>query len=114
MNALPGKLVRDGIPEVIRQGGQTPILDTVTLDNRAEYIRMKLLEEFNEYAESGDVTDLADIVEVCFTAAAWQGASMLALLTIAYKKRLERGSFQSGIVWLGNENSVEQTNGASR
>lgn len=101
--ALPGKLVRDNIPDIIKNSGQIPIIDKVTVDNRAEYIHMKLIEECDEYIASGDMEELADIIEVCFTAAAWQGLNMLDLLIIAYKKRLEQGGFQEGVLWMGNE-----------
>lgn len=99
---LPGKLVRDNIPEIIKKNGSTPICIIASSHNQHEYIKTKLQEEVDEYIESGDIEELADIIEVCFAAATLEGVSMLSLLTIAYKKRLENGAFNQNIIWLGN------------
>ena len=59
------KLVRDLVPEVMKQGGQTPKVRILSDDK--EYLRAlntKLLEEVAEYQEEWDVYELADVVEV--------------------------------------------------
>jgi predicted house-cleaning noncanonical NTP pyrophosphatase (MazG superfamily) len=101
---LPGKLVRDNIPEIIKNNGATPIFIAASSRDQYDYIKTKLQEEVNEYLESEDTEELADIIEVCFAAAAIKGIDMLSLLIIAYKKRLEKGAFNQNIIWLGNKN----------
>jgi predicted house-cleaning noncanonical NTP pyrophosphatase (MazG superfamily) len=101
---LPGKLVRDNIPEIIKKNGATAICIAANSRDRHAYIKAKLQEEVNEYLESEDIEELADIIEVCFAAAAIKGIDMLNLLIIAYKKRLEKGAFNQNIIWLGNKN----------
>ncbi|RSM61979.1 hypothetical protein DMB66_23230 [Actinoplanes sp. ATCC 53533] len=101
--AVPGKLVRDRIPEIIRQAGSVPRIETAPPHLRDSYLRRKLSEELAEYLASGVVEELADIVEVCFSAAKAQGVAPDALLDIAQKKREQRGGFDRWLVWLGNE-----------
>ena len=59
------KLVRDKIPEIIREKDNktctTEILDN---DKYLEELNRKLQEELKEYLESGEVEELADLEEV--------------------------------------------------
>lgn len=59
------KLVRDKIPEIIREKDNktctTEILDD---DKYLEELNRKLQEELKEYLESGEVEELADLEEV--------------------------------------------------
>ena len=97
-----GKLVRDGIPEIIRSSGGSPEL--VTLDN-AQYhwaLRLKLVEEANEVmeAEDGDlVSELADVVEVLTALARANRIDWTVIERTMQEKRTERGGFQHR-VWL--------------
>lgn len=99
---MKGKLVRDRIPDIIQQSGLTPVIETASPDDYPQYIRAKLQEELDEYLASGDVTELADLVEVCFAAAALDNVNILDLLLIAYRKRLDRGGFSGRLIWMGN------------
>jgi predicted house-cleaning noncanonical NTP pyrophosphatase (MazG superfamily) len=62
----------------------------------------KLKEELEEYLSSGDVAEVADLVEVCFAAAALHGVDQDTLLAIAQDKRQQRGGFNNRLVWMGN------------
>ena len=74
MNERPcHKLVRDNIPAIIRQQGETPI--TRTLDSR-EYARCleeKLREEVEEFLAELSLQELSDILEVLEAIARLQG-----------------------------------------
>jgi predicted house-cleaning noncanonical NTP pyrophosphatase (MazG superfamily) len=100
--SLRGKLVRDRIPEIIRQDGRTPIIETASPEDYGRYVRAKLEEELEEYLSSGDVAEVADLVEVCFITAALHGVGQDALLAIARDKRQQRGAFTKRLVWMGN------------
>ena len=63
---LRGKLVRDRIPEIILGNGLVPIVETASPQDYGRYVRAKLKEELAEYLSSGDVVEVADLVEVCF------------------------------------------------
>ena len=58
------KLVRDKIPEIIEASGKTCTCETLRDGQYIEFLNQKLLEEVNEYLESGLVEELADIGEV--------------------------------------------------
>lgn len=101
---LRGKLVRDRIPEIIRQSGSTPIIETAAPEDYPQYVRMKLQEELQEYLQSGEVVELADLIEVCFAAAALKGISPTELVAIVRDKHGARGGFDQHLVWMGNAN----------
>jgi predicted house-cleaning noncanonical NTP pyrophosphatase (MazG superfamily) len=100
---LRGKLVRDRIPEIIRRSGDTPVIETASPEDYGRYVNAKLQEELDEYLDSEDITELADLIEVCFAAAAaLQGCRPAALLVHVRDKREQRGGFDERIVWMGN------------
>ncbi len=100
--SLRGKLVRDRIPEIILREGLVPIVETASPRDYDRYVRAKLEEELEEYLSSGDVAEVADLVEVCFAAAALHGVTPDELLAIAREKRQQRGGFHDRLVWMGN------------
>lgn len=111
--ALRGKLVRDRIPDIIRRDGQTPVIETATPEDYPKYVRAKLVEELGEYLESGDVAELADLIEVCFCAAlTLHDVAKGALLSIAQRKNDSRGGFRNQLVWMGNQ-AADGDEGAS-
>ena len=92
------KLVRDNIPEIIKRDGKTAkvhIADDVEYDKR---LKEKLLEEANEFAESGNPEELADVLEVVYAIAINKNIHKVQLESIAQKKRNEKGSFEKRIV----------------
>jgi predicted house-cleaning noncanonical NTP pyrophosphatase (MazG superfamily) len=98
-----GKLVRDRIPEIITEAGLVPVIETAPPEDYPRYVRAKLKEELEEYLGSGDVAELADLIEVVFAASALHGVGQTELLAIALDKRQQRGAFAKRLVWLGNE-----------
>ncbi len=99
---MRGKLVRDRIPEIILQAGLVPVIETASPEDYDRYVRAKLQEELEEYLSSGDVAEVADLVEVCFAAAALHGVNQDELLAITRDKRAQRGGFDDRLVWMGN------------
>ncbi|HIF10131.1 MAG TPA: hypothetical protein EYQ81_10020 [Sneathiellales bacterium] len=57
------KLVRDKIPEIIRQHGREPKITVLTGDKLLNALNEKLVEEHGEYIESGELEELGDMVE---------------------------------------------------
>ena len=91
------KLVRDKIPEIIRQKGDIP--KTVTLDDEAYFqcLNQKLKEEVDEYFEAYDTEELADILEVVYAIAKYKGLSIDELTNMRLKKRNDRGGFDERV-----------------
>ena len=97
------KLVRDRIPEIIRQSGIE--CETAVLSDR-EYrqaLRQKLIEEAAEVAEANEeglVAELADLSEVMDALMLSYGISGDRLLAEKIKRRETRGSFAQKIMLL--------------
>ncbi|MFS0840295.1 phosphoribosyl-ATP pyrophosphohydrolase [Paenibacillus sp. 1P03SA] len=98
------KLVRDRIPAIIRENGQS--CRTRVLGER-EYgleLRRKLGEEWNEYLEAGDdahaVEELADLLELLHALADVHGTSPEELEAVRRRKADKRGGFRDRIYLL--------------
>lgn len=99
-----GKLVRDRIPDRIREHGERVILAQIPKSESRIALAIKLFEECHELlkAESPqEVTgELADLLEVIRSLAAATGSKWEEVQTAAEKKRLSRGSFERNVVLL--------------
>jgi predicted house-cleaning noncanonical NTP pyrophosphatase (MazG superfamily) len=94
------KLVRDRIPEIIKESGKKA---AIRIADEAEYkhlLRQKLLEEVNEFLESGSSEELADILEVVAALGRTSGLSFADLVEMAEEKMKDRGGFEERIVLL--------------
>lgn len=91
------KLVRDKIPDVIRQAGKEPVTDILPSESMAAALDRKLQEEVQEYLESGSVEEMADILEVLRGIAFHKGISWGEVESARIQKRNERGGFEKGI-----------------
>ena len=92
------KLVRDLIPEVIRETGKECDIEVTVKEQRTELLEAKLMEEVNEYLEDKNLEELADIMEVLFGLAHNLGYSEDDLLKKREEKLKERGGFKEGVV----------------
>ena len=61
-----GKLVRDKIPEIIKDAGKEPITITLSESEYLEELDKKLNEEVAEYQADKSIEEIADILEVIF------------------------------------------------
>lgn len=89
MERIYNKLVRDKIPNIIKEKGETPvvrILDKIEYKNELE---KKLYEEYKEVIEAtGDdrVEELADMLEVIRALANLENKNLNEVIVIADKK----------------------------
>jgi predicted house-cleaning noncanonical NTP pyrophosphatase (MazG superfamily) len=93
------KLVRDRIPEIIEANGKKAVCETITRDE--EYIKLlkdKLVEEMNEFLESDDVAELADMGEVMHALLEYKGVSLETFQRIRLEKLEKRGGFKKKIL----------------
>lgn len=90
---MPGKLVRDKIPEIMRRHGLNPIVRTLNESAFAEALREKLHEEVSEYTDSGSLEELADVLEVIHELVKMHKTTMDEIERIRLRKREERGGF---------------------
>ena len=94
------KLVRDRIPEIIREAGKVPVTRIVTEEAELrQRLIDKLAEEMQEYRESGSVEEIADILEVLQALVEQiHGMSWEQVREIQGRKWEERGGVRDGIV----------------
>lgn len=87
------KLIRDNIPEIIRENGQTAYISTLDDARYLEELRKKLGEEVGEFLESGEIEELADILEVIEALAAAKGSTLDDVMNIKREKARRNGAF---------------------
>lgn len=92
------KLVRDEIPRIIEENGETPVTHSAEGDEYSERLDEKLAEEVSEYLESGEIEELADVLEVLHAIREERGVSRESLREKRRRKAEERGGFDEGIV----------------
>ena len=98
-----GKLVRDNIPDIIRAGGQLPVIRSADPGEYRALLRAKLAEETDEFlASEDDPEELADVLEVVRALADDLGVSPADLEALARGKSSGRGGFAKRLVWCGN------------
>lgn len=96
------KLVRDKIPEIVRERGAEPVTRIADADEYRGLLRDKLVEEVEEFLDSEDPHELADVLEVLLALAIDLGVDRDQLERLRTAKVAERGGFSRRIVWLGN------------
>lgn len=94
------KLVRDKIPEIIKEAGKTCNIRYADEKEQLKLLEEKLQEEVSEYIEAKNLEELADIMEVLFGLAKNLGVSEEGLLKCREDKRSQRGGFEEGVVLL--------------
>jgi predicted house-cleaning noncanonical NTP pyrophosphatase (MazG superfamily) len=90
------KLVRDKIPEIMREQGKEPVVKPLTGKALKIALREKLVEEVEEFLEGHKTEELADIIEVAFSIANLKGVSDEELLAVVNEKRESAGRFIEG------------------
>jgi len=91
------KLVRDNIPDIIKNNGDIPVVRILDNEEYLKELNKKILEEVNEYLESGSIEELADIEEVIIGILDSKGKSRNDLEEIRQDKVKKRGAFKSRI-----------------
>ena len=101
MEKVFNKLVRDNIPDIIKQNGETPVTRILNDDEYKEELYKKLIEEANEVIESKDsnstLEELADVLEVLKAIAKLNNSDLNDVIKIGDQKRIKRGGFEKRI-----------------
>lgn len=96
------KLVRDNVPQLIREGGGNPATHIAGPLEYRRLLRLKLIEEVDEFLRTEDPAELADIQEVVLATAADLRIDRLRLEAIRLQKMTTHGGFAGRVVWSGN------------
>ena len=97
------KAIRDKIPEIIAESGKKFNLKQLDDTSFLAELEKKLTEEVNEYSESKDVEELADLLEVIYRISELRGVSSDELDEIRKDKAEKRGKFDSNLFLIDAE-----------
>ena len=92
------KIVRDKIPEVIEASGKKYDIEILSDEQYLEYLNKKIKEEVNEYLESGEIEELADLEEVLRAILAAKNVSYDEFEKIRISKVNKRGAFEKKLL----------------
>ena len=91
------KLVRDNIPEIMIKNGAKPVTRILTDEEYLIELNKKLLEEVNEYLESENIEEIADIEEVLLAILNVKEITRDEIEEVRKTKALKRGTFNKKI-----------------
>ena len=100
MEKIYNKLVRDKIPEIIKNNNEEPLIKILSNEEYKIELEKKLLEEYNEVIESTSIDrieELADMIEVITALAKLENKTLDDVIQIANQKREKRGGFDKKI-----------------
>ena len=101
MEKIYNKLVRDNIPEIIKNNNGEPYTRILNEVEYKDELEKKLLEECNEVInakESKDrVEELADVMEIIFSLARLEDKSLYEIQEVMLDKRKKRGGFEKRV-----------------
>lgn len=92
------KLVRDKIPQIIKQANKDPFSYVATVEEVKPLLLLKLIEELEEFKATPNEEELADILEVIDGIANVYNLEMSNVLEVKAKKLKERGGFNERII----------------
>lgn len=92
------KLVRDKIPNHIKEQGGQPITHIAHDSEYWQKLKEKLLEESHEFLESESLEELADILEVIEAIIQYKGITNHEIQRIRETKAKDRGQFNDRII----------------
>ena len=92
------KLIRDKIPQIIEVTGKIAIVEKVFDEAYVTLLNQKLTEELQEYLDSNDVEELADLVEVIYAILDHRNISIKDFESIRLNKVLTRGAFKKQLL----------------
>jgi predicted house-cleaning noncanonical NTP pyrophosphatase (MazG superfamily) len=95
------KLVRDKIPDILDKKGVAYEQRVASPEEYKAELITKLGEDVQEFAEAGDIEELADVLEVI--EALKQLAEYADVEQIRQKKKEERGGFDERIILKGEK-----------
>lgn len=98
MITLKEKLVRDKVPELIRENGGNPKVRVAGPDELDVLLREKIVEEAKEFLFSGDTEELVDIQEAIDALLRLRKADPAFIELQRHTKLLARGGFTEGYV----------------
>ncbi len=98
MDMRYNKLVRDRIPDIIERSGKIPITHIVNDEEYWVSLKEKLREEVEEFLESENEEELADILEVIYAICDFKHLDKADLGNLRREKLRKKGGFKNRII----------------
>ena len=92
---IHNKLVRDRIPELIEADGNVPHTRILSDQEYISELIAKIHEEVDEYNNTTEIEELADILEVFMALIQGVGINWADLDLIRHNKKINNGGFES-------------------
>jgi len=92
------KLIRDKIPEIIKQDKKTPITHIASNKEYWNKLKEKLKEEVNEFLKDSTEEEFADILEVIHAISDFKDFNKKKVNQIRKSKAEKRGRFKDKII----------------
>lgn len=92
------KLVRDRIPEIIKNNGKKAVVRKLDAQEYKNFLDKKLCEELQEYLDSDSVNELVDLAEVIHAILKYKGIQIFDFYGIQRMKADERGAFDQRLL----------------
>ena len=101
MEKIYNKLVRDKIPEIIKNNNGDPIIRILDDNEYKQELEKKLYEEYLEVLDTQTheerIEELADMLEIIDALAVLEGKTLGDVVEVAKQKKLKRGGFEKRI-----------------
>ncbi len=100
MEKVYNKLVRDNIPNIIRNNNEEPITRILSDDEYKNELEKKLYEEYQEVIEANGedrIEELADMLEVMKALAKLENKTLEDIINTSEQKNKKRGAFNEKI-----------------
>ncbi|MEK6854907.1 MAG: nucleoside triphosphate pyrophosphohydrolase [Nanoarchaeota archaeon] len=92
------KLVRDKIPQIIKEKGKTSVTHIADEKEYWDKLKAKLKEEVDEFIKDSNKEEMADIFEVITSINFLKRWTIEEIVEVQKKKREERGGFDDKII----------------
>jgi len=92
------KLVRDKIPDIIKQKGSTPVIKIASDEEYLGKLIEKFKEESDEFLKEFSEEELADLLEVIYAICDFKKINRENLEILRKEKSEKRGSFKNKII----------------
>ncbi len=92
------KLVRDKIPEVIKENGSNPVIHIANEEEYWEKLKEKLSEEVDEFLKENNEEEISDILEVIDAICKFKKFDKKKIDEIKKQKAEKRGRFDNKII----------------
>lgn len=93
------KLVRDNIPDIIRESGRTCRCYIVeTKEQHFAFLKEKMQEEMQEFLDNPCLEEAADMLEVIKALVSIEGLDFTDVIEKAANKANDRGGFTAGVI----------------